>query len=75
MDPGYAGVVTQDHGYNSWIEQQFGKCLLIQLKVLLEGPLQQGLSLPPRLQLASLFVKFVFPTYLPYAKCFSTLSP
>jgi len=76
MDHAYAGVVTQDcgsTGYKNWTEQQFGECLLIQLKVLLEGPSQQRLSLSPRLQMACLFLKFVFLTYLPYAKGFSTV--
>lgn len=59
------GAVSQDHGsadYNSWTEQHLGECLLIQLKLLLEEPLQERLPLPPRLEPACLFMKFVFPT-------------
>lgn len=46
MDHAQAGAVTLDYGSadcKSWTEQNFGECPLIQLKVLLEGPLQQTL--------------------------------
>lgn len=64
MDHAHDGAVTQDHGSadsNSWTDLHFGECLLIQLKVILEGPLQGKLSLLPRLEPACLFMKFVFP--------------